>query len=230
MALVLVLLCGLWGSVRAQSLSMSGTSGMLMTPTPRLIEDRELVVGASFVDKKWAVNNRGKYDNLAYFVTLGYLPRLEVSLRLTVLPGSRFVPGAAERSIKDRMVSVKALFIREKGPRPSLALGSEDLTGTRRYHTLFAVMGKHLGLGAAGEFAFHAGAGVGWVDAENHPLDGVFGGISKRLWRGGEVLAEYDTDKVNVGLGVEPLRYIRVVLSALKLESFAGSVQMRFSL
>jgi hypothetical protein len=229
-ALALILLCFTSASAPAQRLSMSGTSGMLMTPTPDLVEDRNLVAGASFVDKKWAVNNRDKYDNLAYFATMGFLPRLEVSLRLTILPGSRFVPGAADRSIKDRMVSLKALLIREKGPRPSLAVGSEDLTGTRRYHTFFAVMGKSFSLGPGGECRLHFGAGAGWIDAANHPLDGVFGGVSKRLWRGGELLAEYDTDKVNVGVGFEPLRNIRVVLSALNVESFAGSVHMRFRL
>jgi hypothetical protein len=209
---------------------MSGTSGMLMTPTPNLLVDKDLIVGMSFVDDEWAVNKRGEYDNLAYFVTMGFLPRLEVSLRLTVLPGSQFAPAEDDRSIKDRMISVKALLIREKGMRPSLAVGSEDFTGTRRYHTLFAVIGKQFDLGLAGGFTAHFGAGADWVDAENYPLDGVFGGVSKRLWEGGEFLAEYDTEKVNVGVGIEPLYNLRVVLSALNFESFAGTVHMRFGL
>ena len=230
LAMALILICCTSANAPAQQISMSGTSGMLMTPTPGLVEDKDLVAGVSFVDKKWAVNNRDKYDNLAYFVTMGFLPRVEVSLRLTILPGSQFAPAASNRSIKDRMVSLKALLIRENGMRPSLAVGSEDLTGTRRYHTLFAVMGKSFSLGPGGPFTVHFGAGAGWVEAKNHPLDGVFAGVSKRLWRGGELLAEYDTDKVNVGVGFEPLRNIRVVLSALNVESFAGSVHMRFGL
>jgi hypothetical protein len=229
-ALALILLCSGWEGACARRLSISGTSGLLMTPTTNLVEDRDVVAGVSFVDKKWAVNKRDEYDNLAYFVTMGFLPRVEVSIRLTVLPGSRFVPGAAERSIKDRMVSAKALLVREKGRRPSLAVGSEDFTGTRRYHTLFAVMGKRFEFGPGGDFEVHVGAGADWVDAVNYPLDGVFGGVSKRLWEGGELLAEYDTEKVNVGFGLEPLRNLRVVLSAIKFESFAGSVHMRFGL
>lgn len=229
-AAALVLVCWTSGRAQAQLISMSGTSGMLMTPTPGLLEDRDLVAGMSFVDKKWAVNNRGKYDNLAYFVTMGFLPRVEVSLRLTILPGSRFVPGVADRSIKDRMISAKALLVRESGARPSLAVGSEDITGTRRYHTLFAVMGKSFSLGPAGEFGVHLGAGADWIKAVNYPLDGVFGGVTKRLWRGGELLVEHDTDKVNVGVGIEPLNNLRVVLSAINVESFAGSVHMRFGL
>jgi hypothetical protein len=163
-------------------------------------------------------------------VTLGYLPRLEVSMRLTVFPGTSYSLEEPNRSVKDRMLSVKVLALRESGLRPALALGSEDLTGTKRFNTLFAVASKGLSLGRAGPIRLHLGAGTDWIEAKNHHLDGVFGGIAKSLWKGGELLAEYDTNKVNVGLRVEPVRYVTLLVSLLNAESFAGAAQVNLRL
>lgn len=210
------------------SLSVNGTSGLLMTPTADIVPDGILVAGASFVDKKWAVGRRGINDNLSYFVTLGYLPRLELSMRITVFSGSTFVlPG---RSVVDRVLSVKALLVREGRLWPAVAVGGEDIVGTKRFHTLFGVLSKDLNLGLLGSFEFHAGVGTDWVDAPNHPLDGIFGGASKRFWKRAEVLFEYDTDKVNAGFGFQPLSFARVLLSAINLESFAGALHVQYAL
>ncbi len=218
------------GEALASRVSLNGTSGLLMTPTAELAEDGEIIAGVSFVDERWAVERRNQSDNIAYFATLGFLPRLEVSMRLTVMPGAQFSLENPDRSVKDRMFSVKALLLREGGHWPSVAVGGEDLTGTKRYNALFAVIAKHLRLGMAGDFGFHLGAGADWMDAKNHPLDGVFGGLTKPLWQGGEFLAEYDTDKVNLGLGIQPVRYVRLLVSALNVESFAGAVHIQFGL
>jgi hypothetical protein len=210
------------------SLSVNGTSGLLMTPTADIVSDGILVAGASFVDKKWAVGRRGLNDNLSYFVTLGYLPRIELSVRLTVFSGSTFVlPG---RSVVDRVLSVKALLVREGELWPAVAVGGEDIVGTKRFHTLFGVLSKDLNLGVLGSFKIHAGAGTDWIDAPNHPLDGVFGGATKRFWKRAEVLFEYDTDKVNAGFGFEPLSFARILLSAVNLESFAGALHVQYAL
>lgn len=229
LALALAVLC--WpGAAEAARISLNGTSGLLMTPTADLATDREIVAGVSFIEKKWAVEMRGEHDNIAYFATLGYLPRVEVSMRLTVMSGAPFSQEDPDRSVKDRMLSVKALILREDGMLPSVAVGGEDLTGTKRFNSLFAVAAKHLDLGRAGELGLHLGAGADWMDAKNHPLAGVFGGLTKSLWEGGEFLAEYDTDKVNVGLGIEPFPFVRLLVSALNVESFAGMVHFQFTL
>jgi hypothetical protein len=220
----------LWcGAALADWVSLNGTSGLLLTPTADLVEDRRLAAGVSFVDKKWAVEERGAHDNLAYFATLGFLPRVEVSMRLTVLPGAPFSVESPGRSVKDRMFSVKALLLRESGVWPSVAVGGEDITGTKRYNTLFAVLSRRIDPGIA-EFRVHLGAGAGWIEAKNHPLDGVFGGVAMRLWEGGELLGEYDTNKVNVGFAVEPLPYVRVLVAAINAESFAGALNFQLGL
>ena len=230
MAAVVVSLCSPGGSACATQLSLNGTSGILMTPTADIAADRALAAGVSFVDKKWAVDYRDIFDNVAYFATVGYLPRLEVSMRVTVFPRSSFSVEDPERSEKDRMFSLKVLALKERCHWPALALGSEDLTGTKRFNTLFAVASKGLSLGRAGTIRLHLGYGSDRIEAKNHPLDGVFGGLAKALWKGGELLAEYDTDKVNVGLRVEPVPYVSLLVSALNVESFAGMVHVNFQL
>jgi hypothetical protein len=199
-----------------------------MTPTAELVSDRNLVAGASFVDKKWAVGRRGVNDNVSYFLTLGYLPRIEVSMRLVVFSGSDFTESGTP--VSDRVLSVKALLVREGGLRPAVAVGGEDIVGTQRFHTLFGVLSKTLNLGVLGSFKIHAGAGADWVDAQNHPLDGVFGGAAWEFWKRAEVLVEYDTANVNAGFGFEPLPFARVLISALNLESFAGALYVQFGL
>jgi hypothetical protein len=77
-AALIASLCSPGGSACGAQLSLNGTSGMLMTPTADIAADRTLAAGVSFVDKKWAVDYRGLFDNVAYFATLGYLPRLEI--------------------------------------------------------------------------------------------------------------------------------------------------------
>jgi hypothetical protein len=228
-AVCLAVLPAWCGVAPADWISLNGTSGLLMTPTADLVEDRRLAAGVSFVDKKWAVEERGAHDNLAYFATLGFLPRVEVSMRLTVLPGSKFSVANPDRSVKDRMFSVKALLLRERGPWPSVAVGGEDITGTKRYNTLFAVLSRRLDPGI-GEFRVHLGAGAGWIEAKNHPLDGVFGGVAMRLWKGGDLIGEYDTNKVNVGFALEPLPYVRVLVAAINAESFAGGINFQLGL
>jgi hypothetical protein len=229
-AATLVCLCSPGGIAGAAQLSLSGTSGMLMTPTADIAADRSFTAGMLFVDKKEAVEYRDSFDNLAYFVTLGYLPRIEISMRLTVFLESSFSLEEPDRLIKDRMFSVKIQAFEENGHWPALALGSEDLTGTKRFHTLFAVASKGLSLGRAGPMRLHLGAGTDWIDAENYPLKGVFGGLAKALWKGGELLAEYDTDKVNIGLRVEPVSSVTLLVSALNAESFAGAVHVNLKL
>jgi hypothetical protein len=229
-AALIASLCSPGGSACGAQLSLNGTSGMLMTPTADIAADRTLAAGVSFVDKKWAVDYRGLFDNVAYFATLGYLPRLEISMRVTVFLESSFSLEDPDRLIKDRMLSLKVLAFKESGQWPALALGSEDLTGTKRFNTLFAVASKGLSLGRAGPIRLHLGYGSDRIEAKNHPLDGVFGGLAKALWKGGELLAEYDTDKVNVGLRVEPVPYVSLLVSALNAESFAGTVHVNLQL
>jgi hypothetical protein len=68
------------------------------------------------------------------------------------------------------------------------------------------------------------------MDAKNHPLDGAFGGLAKALWNGGELLAEYDTDKVNLSARVEPVPYVSLLISMLNAESLAGAVHVNLKL
>lgn len=228
-ALVLAALSLAQGEALADWISLNGTSGLLLTPTADLVQDSRLAAGASFVDKKWAIEARDEHNNVAYFATLGFLPRVEVSMRVTVLPGAKFSVADPDRSVKDRMFSVKALLLRQSGVWPSVAVGGEDITGTKRFNTLFAVLSRRINPGVA-EFRVHLGAGVDWIEAKNHPLDGVFGGVAMRLWEGGELIGEYDTNKVNIGFAVQPFPYVRVLVAALNAESFAGGLNVQFGL
>jgi hypothetical protein len=73
---------------RGFSQSMTGTTGLLTIPTAEMLRDSELIVGTSLIHRKHIVlgQNDAEYHGMANFVTLGFLPFIEVSARLTPKP------------------------------------------------------------------------------------------------------------------------------------------------
>ena len=99
------------------------------------------------------------------YVTLGYLPRLELNLRLTnFLNGPMVSPGYGH--YKDKGLDVKFQLFPEDGTFPSVAVGALDLAGTRLLKANYVVLTRH-------RWPFVLSAGWG-----TDRLDGFFGGFS----------------------------------------------------
>src|SRR5439155_15563606 len=67
--------------------SLTGMTGFINTPWAGVLPDRGIELGYVHVPKLWAYASRGEHVNETYYATLGALPRLEVSLRFTRIPG-----------------------------------------------------------------------------------------------------------------------------------------------
>ncbi len=204
-ALGLALAAGLWLAPRgavAQP-SMSGLSGHWNAPGAELLGDGRLEFGYNSIPKRWAYDHRGLFRNDVYFATLGFLSRVEVSVRVTSLPGFiafSNVDSASRLTDADRMVSAKVQFLRASGLRPDVAAGVEDLEGTRRFHTAYIVAGRSFPVGSL-QLRVDAGlAGPVFRQRTNVTLNGVFGAAELRA--AGRVTAgiEYDSEKWNLGL------------------------------
>jgi len=99
------------------------------------------------------------------YITLGYLPRLELNLRLTnFLNGPVISPGYGH--YKDKGLDVKFQLFPEDGTFPSVAVGALDLAGTRLLKANYVVLTRH-------RWPFILSAGWG-----TDRLNGFFGGFS----------------------------------------------------
>ncbi len=204
--------------------SLSGMSGFATTPWAGTIGDRQMEVGYSYVPKDWAFDHRGEHPNAYYYGTIGFLPSVEVQLRWTQIVGLRdfeaIVPDSRLADL-DRTASARLALREPADGRPGLAVGIDDLVGTRRFHSTYAVAGlpgRILGV--------HGRAAIGYAPtafaAPRHVLDGVFGAFEVQPWRALRLQVEHDSEKWNAGIGIEPGFGFRLRVVALDLESLSA--------
>lgn len=214
------------GPARAQ-VSMTGLSGYFNTPSAEVLRDGTLEIGYNVFARQWSYDHRGIYSNNAYFATLGFLPRVEVMVRVTALPG--YISYTESDSLSnltdaDRMWAGKIQVVQGSRWIPDVALGLEDPLGTRRFHAVYLVAGRR--------FRF-AGMGArvdGGVTARllrrvsNYTLSGGFGAFELRPAKFVALLAEYDTEKWNVGLKLSAPPGLTARLVWLNARTFTGGL------
>lgn len=204
--------------------SLSGMSGFATIPWAGSIGDRNMELGYAYVPKKWAYDNRDRHPNAYYYGTVGFLPFFEVQLRWTQIVGRRdfeeLVPGSRLADL-DRTASARLVLLEPGTGRPGLAIGMDDLVGTRRFHSTYAVAGM-----PADFLGMHTRAAIGYAPtafaAPRHVLDGFFGGVEVQPWRVWRIQFEHDSEKWNAGLGFEPGLGFRLRVAALDLESLSA--------
>lgn len=204
--------------------SLSGTSGLATIPWAGTIGDRMLEVGYTRVPARWAYDYRGIHPNAYYFGTIGFLPQVEVQLRWTEIVGRRdfeeIVPDSRLADL-DRTAGARIALIPPAEGRPGLAIGIDDIVGTRRFHSTYVVGGiPDTIFGVRGRVAIGYAPTV--FAAPRHVLDGLFGGIEAHLWRILRLQLEYDSEKWNAGIGVAPGFGLRFRVALLDLESLSA--------
>lgn len=181
-------------------MSLSGTTGLVETPTARIISDGRVAFGLGYTDKYYALFSPGDAQ-LVYYVTVGYLPFLEVGLRITTFPED--IRSGILGWYKDRMANVKWLILDEGPYMPSILLGGQDIYGDNmRYNALYAVMSKSVRLPRLGTTDVHLGYASDLMKAQRHTMIGVFGGVEIEFHKYLTVMVEYDTRKYSAGLRI----------------------------
>jgi hypothetical protein len=217
--------------------SINGTTGLVTIPTAELLDDGVVVFGANYVDKEYNVRSRDDNQH-RYFITLGYLPFLEVSLRLT----RNYMMRLDNHPMQwpgDRGASVRLRVLREKGIRPSLVLGAHDFLsafgGTRDETVWFNA------LYIAGTrkikpdrfpvtFGMHMGYGTDWMKAKHHEFTGFFGGVSAEYGGFSTFMLEYDGEKMNGGMQFVLFRHFQMMMALLNMDSFSGGASFIFTI
>ena len=213
-------------------INLTGVTGFVNTPWAGVLADRRLEVGYSKVPRKWAYDHRGENDNEVYYLTLGFLPRAEASVRWTVLPGlktfSDILP-ESELTDTDYMASGRICLVPPRLNRPGLAVGAEDVKGTRRFHSTYVVSGLPWRIGQV-QGRLSVGYAPDVLKAWRRTLLGTFGALEYSPWRFLAAQVEYDTEKWNLGVAVPAPYGIRFRAALLHLQSLSVGVGFGHSL
>ncbi len=217
--------------------SLSGTTGLWFVPAAEVEPYGYWTLGANWVDQAYRKksNGLGGRGTVAEYLTLGILPRTEVTLRLTNLEGRLGVqrynlnepanPSSSGWNV-DKEISAQYLLMAERGSRPALAFGAQDFAGSLGnvsksvlYKAYYGVASKTLG-----RLTVHAGIGT-------NTLKGLFFGADHHLTPRIRILADYARDpttpknhKITLGVRAEALKNIRVDLYANGLKKPGAGV------
>ena len=109
-----------------------GGTGLMETPTARVIKEGGYRVGISNIDPYWY-----------YYGAVSPLKGLEIDGRITKVEG---IPAltADYGDTKDKAIDLKYRFCAESKYRPALALGIMDPHGTRKYSSQYVVASKQI--------------------------------------------------------------------------------------
>jgi hypothetical protein len=182
-----------------------------------------VALGLNLVNRRYHGYENAGFDQhpaLVEFASVGFLPFVEVGLRLTRITG---VP---RQALGDRMASVRLRLLEEAARRPAVVLGAHDLVGTRRFHTIYVVGSKSVAMVPwVGDVRLHLGYGGDPLSLRRRAsgLSGAFGGISVAPAGGVSLMAEYDTEHVNAGARLHIWRFALLV-AAQNLDGFSAGV------
>ena len=224
-----VILGSLLACPPAAAQALPGTSGLVSIPTASVAADGELTVGVNHIAAgHHAYYRDGRFDEhgaVAQFATVGFLPFVEVGLRLTR------VDDVPRQALGDRMVSFRARLLKEGRYHPAVAVGVHDIVGTRIFHAQYAVASKTVRT-AVGPAGVHVGYGAEVLPlrAQGRQFDGLFGGVSlaPRPWI--TLMVEYDGDHPNAGIRLGPVHGAALLGALQNLDGFSGGVSYTFAL
>jgi hypothetical protein len=211
------------------SMSMVGTTGLVCIPTACIIPDGKLALGVAYTDAQYGWYSP-KYTQVAYYAiyaTIGYLPFLEVSLRVTQFPG--LLEPKNYGSAKDRMASVKLRIMKENRYFPSVALGICDIYGRElKFNAQYIVVSKSIDFPLLGSIGIHIGHAPNPIKSKkikHYSMEGAFAGIEKVLCPYLTAMLEYDSRKYNIGLKIVPLGdRVYINMAVLGMNRISGGI------
>ena len=222
------------------AVSLGGTSGLINIPVAQVLEDRQVTIGLGMVNRHSAYIQKDISDNFPFYIVIGYLPRLEISVGATFVPGKKSYDGT--NTYKDGVIGLQCLLVREKSFVPDLAIGVRDIYRYILLNTTYCVLSKTIAKYPSSSFRIHFGYGSDMIDehiqvAESdkhrpvgHTIVGMFGGLEFNWRNFVTLMVEYDSDRFNSGLRMHVNRFLYVDIDALNMEDVSGSINFLFRL
>jgi len=214
--------------------TLEGTSGLFFIPSAEIQEDKQVNIGACFVNRNLV--SFGGFTKEAYtpYITMSYLPFAEFGVRITRLISHK----SYGQGIGDRTFSIRVRFIEEKEIVPAILVGLHDVLavfgGTEAIHNnaLYIVASKNYKTGwkSLDNIMLNGGYGSDILDAANYNFVGVFGGVSFKFYSIFELMAEYDGKYTNSGARIKLFKHISLIAGVLRLKHFSGGLSFNFIL
>lgn len=217
-------------SISAQSLT--GTRGLIKAPTARMYESGTLAIGMGYVPAKFFKRTYGEYQGLRTgnaglntFITVTPLPFMEIMFRyshelnMSVTPATKYFP--------DRMFSARFKLLEEKKNRPSLVLGLQDISAitettckTCSNFTATYLVGSKMINYKSFTFDVSFGYAADLISLPAKDFKGFFGGVEIKCneFKQAQLLIDYNTTSLNIGLQGYLLNRIHTVLGLMDLE------------
>lgn len=155
-------------------------SGYFKTPTAYVNEDGMISFGASIFNKKYQQYSRFQNHVGAAYITLGYIPRVELSLRIT-----RKIDADYSSHVMDRMFSGKLLVIKEGEYIPAFSIGLQNpystLESANRFNSTYFVLSKTIIFSNLFSASVSLGRGFDWIKAADYEFIGFFGGAEIKI-------------------------------------------------
>lgn len=219
-------------SINVSAQSLTGTRGLIKAPTARMYESGTLAIGMGYVPAKFFKRtfslNRGlKSGNsgLNTFITATPLPFIEIMFRyshelnMKVTPQTEYFP--------DRMFTARFKILQEKKNRPSLVLGLQDISAITEttcesctnFTATYLVGSKYFQYKNF-DFDFSFGYAADLLSLPAEDFKGFFGGveIKHKEFKQAQLLIDYDTTSLNIGLQGYLFNRIHTVLGLMDLK------------
>ena len=215
--------------------SVSGTRGLIHSPTAELFPDKTFILGASYIPKPYFQRfNRRVNPGMPTYVNLTLLPFMEVMFRYThelnmkVNPQTEYFP--------DRMMTFRFQLLKEKNKLPAFVLGLQDVTrlvnlssSANNYAALYGVVTKSFN---AKNWLLKTSLGYGLEIEEVRTLEdyrGVFGGIelAHQSLPDTSFMLEYNSYHPIVGINHLFFKRFHFMVGLWDLKKITGGINYR---
>jgi len=156
--------------------SLTGLSGYFKIPSAYISDDAQLSIGGSIFNRKYQPYSDYQKDDADAYILLGYLPCVELSIRLT-----RQIGAHTPFHNADRMFSGKVKIIEEGEYIPAFTLGLQNPLSTEEsanhFNSTYFVVSKLFQLSPIVSTSITVGRGFDWIKAADYEFIGFFGGV-----------------------------------------------------
>ena len=234
--LALVLVCVV--VVRVEGQSLTGMSGLFMIPTADMMEDRSVLLGMSYLQRGYmkfsrSVWDQNYYDHRDHYITMTYLPRVELQFRWAY--HLKHPRGNGIEMFMDRSVSGRVLLFKESKYVPAIVFGVHDpgreacFSTNRHYGANYLVGSKRVVVGVL-DVGIHGGYAFDIFGEPTLTYDGAFGGVGVSSdytpWL--TLMAEHNSFRYNVAGRVVLFNRVQLMAGLLDLKDLSGNVSYRF--
>lgn len=205
--------------------SQLGMTGLIYTPSAYLPKWGMLDFGFTHYHKNAAFTfGANEYSERSFLTNMVFLPFMEFSLKLTK---PYTTPVDDNYGLGDRSISIRAQVLKERTHLPAILIGVQDMLSSNSFFkTNYIVFTKKVDIK---QFVMVTSLGYGYSPEEalGDYLQGTFGGVQV-YWKTINLLAEYDTDQFNLGLGYQFKKMLFLKTALVNGRYFSGSINLRF--